>query len=136
MVTKAITQSDLQNLKNEIKYEIWEEQRKIRHDKDSKIQLDYFTIDRKVEEYKSDLRLTNATMQRMQEDITEIKELLTDFMKTIPTVYATKEEHQANKKEIESMKDSHRKIITWLIGTLWTAVVWFIWLVIKTLWIK
>jgi hypothetical protein len=36
-------------------------------------------------------------------------------MKTIPTIYATKEEHRSNQKEIETMKDSHRKIITWLI---------------------
>lgn len=136
MVNKAITHSDLQNLKNEIKYEIWEEQRKIRHDKDWKIQMDYFKIDEKVNEYKSDLRLTNATMQRIQDDLGEIKELLTDFMKSIPTIYATKEEHRTNQKEIESMKDSHKKIINWLIWTLWTAFVWFIWLVIKTLWIK
>lgn len=136
MVNKAINTSDLQNLKNEIKLDWEKEFKDHRHSFWCKVQDDYNKIDEKVTEYKSDLRLTNATMQRMQEDITEIKDLLTDFMKTIPTIYATKEEHRTNQKEIESMKDSHKKIINWLIWTLWTAFVWFIWLVIKTLWIK
>ena len=136
MVNKALTHSDLQNLKNEIKLDWEKEFKDHRHSFWGKVQDDYNKIDEKVTEYKSDLRLTNATMQRMQEDITEIKDLLTDFMKTIPNIYATKEEHRANQKEIESMKDSHKKIIAWLLWTHWTAFVWFIWVVIKTLWIK
>lgn len=132
MVAKPVTTSDLLAL--ELK--IGEEQRKIRHESNNKIQNDYTLIDKKISEYNTDLRLTNATMERMQEDITEIKDLLTDFMKTSHNIYATKEEHKANQKEIESIKDNHKKIIAWLIWVLWTAFVWFIWLVIKTLWIK
>jgi hypothetical protein len=32
-------------------------------------------------------------------------------------IFATKVEHQANKLEIQELKATHSKVITWLIGT-------------------
>lgn len=52
------------------------------------------------------------------------------------TIFATKVEHQANKVEIESIKATHSKVITWVIGTVGTIVVAFMGLIIKTLWTK
>jgi len=42
------------------------------------------------------------------------------------TVFATKVEHQANKLEIESIKATHSKVITWVIGTVGTIFIAFL----------
>jgi hypothetical protein len=41
-------------------------------------------------------------------------------------IFATKVEHQANKVEIESIKATHSKVITWLIGTVGTIFIAFL----------
>lgn len=131
MVQKAITTTDLLNLKLEIS----EEQRKIRHDSNWKIQEDYYKIDSKISEYKSDLRLTNQVMDRMQTDIKEIKDMLTDFIKTIPTIYATKEEDRENKREIENIKNTGARLIWAFLWTFWTFLIWFFIFILKKFWI-
>lgn len=131
MVTKAINTSDLLNLKLEIS----EEQRKIRHDANWKLQEDYYKIDAKISEHKSDLRLTNQVMDRMQKDIVEIKDMLIDFIKTTPTMYATKEEDRDNKREIENIKSTGVRLIWALWWTFWSFIIWFFLFILKKFWI-
>ena len=42
------------------------------------------------------------------------------------TIFATKVEHQANKVEIEIIKATHSKVITWVIGTVGTILIAFL----------
>ena len=65
MVVKPVTTSDLLAL--ELK--IGEEQRKIRHESNNKIQNDYTSIDKKISEYNTDLKLTQLTMENMQKQM-------------------------------------------------------------------
>lgn len=139
MTTKAITQSDLQNLEKSIKLEIREQEKQDRHNLDNKLWTYFFKVDELDKKSAvNDNILENMTekIEKLENTINEWFEKITQKIDWFQYKFATKEEHQDNKKEIEIMKDSHRKIITWLIWTLWTALVWFIWLVIKTLWIK
>lgn len=41
-------------------------------------------------------------------------------------IFATKVEHQANKIEIQEIKATHSKVITWLIGTVGTIFLAFL----------
>ena len=135
----AITQNDLNNLETKIKLDVSKEQQDLRHWDRSKMQ-NYFNI---VDELKTDSALSKQSLQNMTTSIEKLEEVVKDWFKeikeefkTMHTVFATKEEHQINKNEIQEIKATHSKVISWLIGTVATIFVTFLWLIIKTLWIK
>lgn len=134
-----ITQSDLNNLETKIKLDVSKEQTELRHWDRSKMQ-NYFNV---VDELKTDSALSKQSLQHMTTSIEKLEKVVTDWFqeikeefKTMHTVFATKEEHQINKNEIQEIKATHSKVISWLIGTVATIFVTFLWLIIKTLWIK
>jgi len=72
-------------------------------------------------------------MVNMQKDIEEIKVMLKEIVKSLPTTYVSKDElipikseNQANKFEIQEIKATHNKVITWLIGTVGTIFLAFL----------
>ena len=134
-----ITQNDLNNLETKIKLDVSKEQTELRHWDRSKMQ-NYFNV---VDELKTDSALSKQSLQSMTTSIEKLEEVvkewfkeIKDEFKTMHTVFATKEEHQINKNEIQEIKATHSKVISWLIGTVATIFVTFLWLIIKTLWIK
>jgi len=135
----AITQSDLNNLETKIKLDVSKEQTELRHWDRAKMQ-NYFNV---VDELKTDSALSKQSLQSMTTSIEKLEEVvkewfkeIKDEFKTMHTVFATKEEHLINKNEIQEIKATHSKVISWLIGTVATIFVTFLWLIIKTLWIK
>ena len=135
----AITQNDLNNLETKIKLDVSKEQQELRHWDRSKMQ-NYFNV---VDELKTDSALSKQSLQHMTTSIEKLEKVVTDWFqeikdefKTMHTVFATKEEHLINKNEIQEIKATHSKVISWLIGTVATIFVTFLWLIIKTLWIK
>ena len=139
MVTKAITQSDLNALEKSIKLEINKEQTELRHEDRKKLSDCIWVVDT----LKTDSALSKQSHITMVENQEELKEMMKEWFKEIKedfksmyNIFVTKEEHKANKVEIESIKATHWKIITWVVGTVWTIVIAFFWLIIKTLWIK
>lgn len=135
----AITQNDLNNLETKIKLDVSKEQTELRHWDRAKMQ-NYFNV---VDELKTDSALSKQSLQNMTTSIEKLEEVVKDWFKeikeefkTMHTVFATKEEHQINKNEIQEIKATHSKVISWLIGTVATIFVTFLWLIIKTLWIK
>lgn len=135
----AITQSDLNNLETKIKLDVSKEQTELRHWDRAKMQ-NYFNV---VDELKTDSALSKQSLQSMTTSIEKLEEVvkewfkeIKDEFKTMHTVFATKEEHLINKNEIQEIKSTHSKVISWLIGTVATIFVTFLWLIIKTLWIK
>jgi len=135
----AITQSDLNNLETKIKLDVSKEQTELRHWDRAKMQ-NYFNV---VDELKTDSALSKQSLQHMTTSIEKLEKVVTDWFqeikdefKTMHTVFATKEEHLINKNEIQEIKATHSKVISWLIGTVATIFVTFLWLIIKTLWIK
>ena len=135
----AITQNDLNNLETKIKLDVSKEQTELRHWDRAKMQ-NYFNV---VDELKTDSALSKQSLQNMTTSIEKLEEVVTDWFKeikdefkTMHTVFATKEEHLINKNEIQEIKATHSKVISWLIGTVATIFVTFLWLIIKTLWIK
>ncbi len=139
MVTKVITQADLANLEKSIKLDISKEQTELRHEDRKKLSEYYYIVD----ELKTDSALSKQSLTNMTNSIEKLERVVTDWFKEIKeefkamnTIFATKVEHQANKVEIESIKATHSKVITWVIGTVGTILLAFLWLIIKTLWIK
>lgn len=135
----AVTQNDLNNLETKIKLDISKEQTDLRHWDRSKMQS-YFNI---VDDLKTDSALSKQSLTNMNNSIEKLEEVVKEWFKEIKdelklmhNVFATKEEHQANKLEITEIKATHGKVISWLIGTVATILMAFFWLVIKTLWIK
>ena len=135
----AITQNDLNNLETKIKLDVSKEQTELRHWDRAKMQ-NYFNV---VDELKTDSALSKQSLQSMTTSIEKLEEVVKDWFqeikdefKTMHTVFATKEEHLINKNEIQEIKSTHSKVISWLIGTVATIFVTFLWLIIKTLWIK
>lgn len=131
----TINKSDLDTL--ELK--ITKEQQQIRHNQNNELQK-YYNI---VDDLKTDSALSKQSLTNMTNSIEKLERVVTDWFKEIKdefkamnTIFATKVEHQANKVEIESIKATHSKVITWVIGTVGTIVVAFMGLIIKTLWIK
>ena len=120
----AINKSDLDSLELKINNELQK----------------YYNI---VDDLKTDSALSKQSLTNMTNSIEKLERVVTDWFKEIKeefkamnTIFATKVEHQANKVEIESIKATHSKVITWVIGTVGTIVVAFMGLIIKTLWIK
>lgn len=135
MVSKAINQSDL----NTLELKITKEQQQIRHNQNNELQKYYNMVD----DLKTDSALSKQSFINMTNSIEKLERVMTDWFKEIKeefksmnTIFATKEEHRANKVEIETIKSTHSKVITWLIGTVWTVFLAFLWLIIKTLWLK
>ena len=135
----AITQNDLNNLETKIKLDVSKEQTELRHWDRAKMQ-NYFNV---VDDLKTDSALSKQSLQSMTTSIEKLEEVVKDWFqeikdefKTMHTVFATKEEHLINKNEIQEIKSTHSKVISWLIGTVATIFVTFLWLIIKTLWIK
>lgn len=135
----AITQNDLNNLETRIKLEITTDQQKIRHNQNNELQK-YYNI---VDDLKTDSALSKQSFTTMEKNLEELKDMMKNLSKEIKeefksmqNIFATKEEHHANKVEIELIKATHWKVITWVIGTVGTILIAFLWLIIKTLWIK
>lgn len=131
----TVNKSDLDTL--ELK--ITKEQQQIRHNQNNELQK-YYNI---VDDLKTDSALSKQSLTNMTNSIEKLERVVTgwfkeikDELKAMNTIFATKVEHQANKVEIESIKATHSKVITWVIGTVGTIVVAFMGLIIKTLWIK
>lgn len=125
----AVTQNDLNNLETKIKLDISKEQTDLRHWDRSKMQS-YFNI---VDELKTDSALSKQSLTNMNNSIEKLEEVVKEWFKEIKdelklmhNIFATKEEHQANKVEIESIKATHSKVMTWLIGTVGTIFLAFL----------
>lgn len=139
MAERTVTHADLQNLEKSIKLDITVEQQQIRHNQNNELQKYYNMVD----DLKTDSALSKQSLTNMNNSIEKLEKVVIDWLKEIKdefkamhTVFATKEEHRANKVEIETIKSTHSKVITWLIGTVWTVFLAFLWLIIKTLWLK
>ena len=135
MTEKAINQSDL----NTLELKITKEQQQIRHNQNNELQKYYNMVD----DLKTDSALSKQSFTIMTKSIEKLEQVVVDGFKEIReefksmnTIFATKVEHQANKLEIETIKATHSKVITWVIGTVWTIFLAFLWLIIKTLWLK
>ena len=139
MVTKNPTFNDLANLEKSIKLDISKEQTELRHEDRRKLSEYYYIVD----ELKTDSALSKQSLANMTNSIEKLEKVVTDWFKEIKEefkamhdIFATKEEHKENKIEIESIKATHWKIISWVVGTVWTIFLAFLWLIIKTLWLK
>ena len=126
----TINKSDLDTL--ELK--ITKEQQQIRHNQNNELQK-YYNI---VDDLKTDSALSKQSLTNMTNSIEKLERVVTDWFKEIKdefkamnTIFATKVEHQANKVEIESIKATHSKVMTWLIGTVGTIFLAFLWAIAK-----
>lgn len=129
MVTKTSNHSDLQNLKNELKLEIWEEQRKLRHESNNKIQNDYYLIDKKMSEYNTDLKLTKLTLDNMLEQMERWFEDIKEEIRSMRSDFVTKSELEPIR---EKQKD-HDAIIKRLA---WGAFILLLSLIAGFIWIS
>lgn len=128
MAIKSITQNDLDNLWNKIKLEISEDQRKIRHETNNKIQWDYDKMDDRIHHYDTDLKLTKQYLNSMEKIIEKWLSEIKDEIKSIKNEFVTK----SDLNPIKAKQDEHEvviKRIAWgsfilLISIIW----WFIWL--------
>lgn len=112
-----VTSEDLLKLK----IELTDEQRKAKHETNNAIQKYISSLD----EYKTNQALLQQTQTSMKEDIKEIKTDLKQIINkfdTLPTHFATKEEHKNNSTRIDKIE----KWVWWLIALIWTAIVWAI----------
>lgn len=116
MTEKAINQSDL----NTLELKITKEQQQIRHNQNNELQKYYNMVD----DLKTDSALSKQSFTIMTKSIEKLEQVVVDGFKEIReefksmnTIFATKVEHQANKLEIETIKATHSKVITWVIGT-------------------
>jgi len=139
MVTKAITQSDLNALEKSIKLEINREQTELRHEDRKKLSDSIWIVD----ELRTDNALTKQSLENMEKKQDEMMVMMKEWFKeikyelnTMYVIFATKEEHKASKTEIQEIRNTHSKIITWVIGTVGTIFIALLWLIIKTLWIR
>lgn len=139
MTERQITREDLQNLEKSIKLDITKDQQQIRHNQNNELQKYHNMVD----DLKTDSALSKQSFTTMTKSIEKLEQVVVDGFKeireefkTMHSIFATKVEHQANKDEIETIKATHSKVITWVIGTVWTIFIAFLWLIIKTLWIK
>ena len=119
MVQKAITHLDLANLENKIT----EQQTKIRHDQRNEFWEKLFIVD----ELKTESKVNNLIMVNMQKDIEEIKVMLKEIVKSLPTTYVSKEELIP----IKEKQKSHDEIISriaWGIAIAFISLIaWIVW---------
>lgn len=115
MVQKSVTHLDLANLENKIT----EQQTKIRHDQRNEFWEKLFIVD----ELKTESKVNNLIMVNMQKDIEEIKVMLKEIVKSLPTTYVSKEELVP----IKEKQKSHDEIIsriTWSIIGGFVTIIW------------
>lgn len=119
MVQKAVTHLDLANLENKIT----EQQTKIRHDQRNEFWEKLFIVD----ELKTESKVNNLIMVNMQKDIEEIKVMLKEIVKSLPTTYVSKEELIP----IKEKQKSHDEIISriaWGIAIAFISLIaWIVW---------
>lgn len=128
MVNKSLTHSDLQNIKNELKLEIWEEQRKLRHESNNKIQNDYYLIDKKMSEYNTDLKLTKLTLDNMLEQMERWFEDIKEEIRSMRSDFVTKSELEPI-REKQKDHDAIIKRLAWGAFILLLSLIgWFIWI--------
>ena len=124
MVVKPVTTSDLLAL--ELK--IGEEQRKIRHESNNKIQNDYTSIDKKISEYNTDLKLTQLTLKNMLEQMEKWFEELKTEIRSIKSEFVTKDELEPI-REKQKDHDAIIKKLAWGAFILLLSLIgWFIWI--------
>lgn len=116
MVAKQVTFLDLSNLENKIT----KEQTELRHEDRKKLSDCIWVVDT----LKTDSALSKQSLDNMEKKQDELKEMMKDGFREIKeelkimyTIFATKEETRANNAEIQAIKDTHSKVITWVIGT-------------------
>lgn len=116
---KAITHLDLANLENKIT----EQQTKIRHDQRNEFWEKLFIVD----ELKTESKVNNLIMVNMQKDIEEIKVMLKEIVKSLPTTYVSKDELLP----IKEKQKSHDEIISriaWGIAIAFISLIaWIVW---------
>lgn len=116
---KAVTHLDLANLENKIT----EQQTKIRHDQRNEFWEKLFIVD----ELKTESKVNNLIMVNMQKDIEEIKVMLKEIVKSLPTTYVSKEELVP----IKEKQKSHDEIISriaWGIAIAFISLIaWIVW---------
>ena len=119
MVQKAVTHLDLANLENKIT----EQQTKIRHDQRNEFWEKLFIVD----ELKTESKVNNLIMVNMQKDIEEIKVMLKEIVKSLPTTYVSKDELLP----IKEKQKSHDEIISriaWGIAIAFISLIaWIVW---------
>ncbi len=119
MVQKVVTHLDLANLENKIT----EQQTKIRHDQRNEFWEKLFIVD----ELKTESKVNNLIMVNMQKDIEEIKVMLKEIVKSLPTTYVSKEELIP----IKEKQKSHDEIISriaWGIAIAFISLIaWIVW---------
>lgn len=72
-----------------------------------------------IGEFTKEQALAWQTIKFMQKDIDDIKTLLTEFIKSAPDKFASKEDHQENKDNIEKIN----KVFFWLWGIIGSTIV-------------
>ena len=118
MAEKAITTSDLQNLKNEIKLEISKEQTELRHEDRKKLSDCIW----KVDELDKKSAVNDNVLKNMSTNFQEMKDSFDKLVTKIewfPDRFATKEDHKENSVKISGIEKALDNInlkIAWVSG--------------------
>lgn len=118
MVTKALTHSDLQNLKNEIKLEVSKEQTELRHEDRKKLSDCIW----KVDDLDKKSAVNDNILKNMTDNFQEMKESFDKLVTKIewfPDRFATKEDHRENSSKISGIEKALDNInlkIAWVSG--------------------
>ncbi len=119
MVQKVVTHLDLANLENKIT----EQQTKIRHDQRNEFWEKLFIVD----ELKTESKVNNLIMVNMQKDIEEIKVMLKEIVKSLPTTYVSKEELIPIKEKQKSHDEIISRIAWWIAIAFISLIAWIVW---------
>ena len=117
---KAVTHLDLANLENKIT----EQQTKIRHDQRNEFWEKLFIVD----ELKTESKVNNLIMVNMQKDIEEIKVMLKEIVKSLPTTYVSKDELIPIKEKQKSHDDTITWVVRWIVVGFISLIAWLVWL--------
>ena len=120
MVTKAVTHLDLANLENKIT----EQHTKIRYEQRSEFWEKLFIVD----ELKTESKVNTLIMVNMQKDIEEIKIILKEIVKSLPTTYVSKEELIPIKEKQKSHDDTIIWVVRGILAGFISLIVWLVWL--------
>lgn len=118
MVNKAITHSDLQNLKNELKLDISKEQTELRHEDRKKLSDCIW----KVDELDKKSAVNDNILKNMSTNFQEMKDSFDKLVTKIelfPDKFATKEDHKENWLKISALEKALDNInlkIAWVSG--------------------
>lgn len=111
MVTKAITQSDLNNLEKSIRSDISREQTDLRHEDRKKISIYYF----KVDDLEKSVAVNENILKNMSDNFIELKQMMKDGfyemkeeIKGMNNKFYTREENNTIQKRL----DAHDAIIS------------------------